>query len=112
MEGQFIYDRVGMKLKKHSLWLILLILLYSAWVVPSARAHALLVRSTPAANAVLEVPPVQVEIFFSEPLEENLSSIKVFDSNNTSVDVGDVRVDPMDPTRMTVSLHTLSDGVF
>jgi copper transport protein len=101
-----------MKLKKHSLWLILLILLYSAWVVPSARAHALLVRSTPAANAVLEVPPVQVEIFFSEPLEENSSSIKVLDSNNTSVDVGDVRVDPTDPTRMTVSLHTLSDGVF
>jgi copper transport protein len=100
------------KFKKHSLWLILLILLYSAWAVPSARAHALLVRSTPAANAVLEVPPVQVEIFFSEPLEEKLSSIKVFDSNNLGVDVGDVRLDPADPTRMTVSLHTLSDGVF
>src|ERR1044072_7842792 len=101
-----------MKLKKHSLWLMLLILSYSAWAVPAARPHALLVRSAPAANAVLEVPPVQVEIFFSEPLEENLSSIKVLDSNNVSVDVGDVRVDPTDPTRMTVSLHTLSDGVF
>lgn len=101
-----------MKFKKHSIWLVLLVLLYSAWVVPSARAHALLLRSNPAANAVLEVPPVQVEIFFSEPLEEKLSSIRVFDSNNVSVDVGDVRVDPADPTRLTVSLHSLNDGVF
>lgn len=101
-----------MKLKKYSLGLVLFVLIYSAWAVPSARAHALLIRSNPAANAVLEVPPVQVEIFFSEPLEENLSSIKVFDSNNAGVDVGDVRVDPADPTRLTVSLHSLNDGVY
>jgi Uncharacterized protein, homolog of Cu resistance protein CopC len=100
------------KLKKYSLGLVLFVLIYSAWAVPSARAHALLIRSNPAANAVLEVPPVQVEIFFSEPLEENLSSIKVFDSNNAGVDVGDVRVDPADPTRLTVSLHSLNDGVY
>jgi copper transport protein len=100
------------KFKKYSLWLFLIILFYSAWAVPSARAHALLVRSNPAANAVLEVPPVQVEIFYSEPLEEKLSSISVFDSNNVSVDVGDVRVDPSDPTRLTVSLHSLNDGVY
>jgi copper transport protein len=100
------------KLKKYSIGLILLVLFYSAWAVPSAHAHALLVRSNPAANAVLEVPPVQVEIFFSEPLEENSSSIKVFDSNQVSVDVGDVRVDPVDPTRLTVSLHSLNEGVY
>jgi len=101
-----------MRFKKHFLWLWLFLLLYSAWAVPPAYAHALLVRSIPAANAVLDVPPVQVEIFFSEPLEENLSSIKVLDSNSLSVDVGDVRVDPSDPTRMTVSLHSIGEGVY
>ena len=101
-----------MKFKNRSLWLVLLVLLYSAWAVIPASAHALLVRSNPAANAVLEQPPVQVEIFFSEPLEAQLSSIKVFDSNNLSVDAGDVRVDPADPTRMTVSLRSLNDGVY
>jgi len=100
------------KFKKKSIGLFLLILFSSAWAIPSARAHALLVRSNPAANAALDVSPVQVEIFFSEPLEEKLSSIKVFDSNNLSVDVGDVRVDPTDPTRLTVSLHSLNDGVY
>ena len=88
-----------MKIKKRSIWLVLIVLLYSAWVVPSVSAHALLVRSNPAANAVLEQAPVQVELFFSEPLEPQLSSISVIDSNNLTVDVGDVRVDPSDPTR-------------
>src|SRR5215207_515938 len=99
-------------MRKRSFRLLILVVLYSAWVGTSVSAHALLVRSTPAANAVLAQPPVQVEIFFSEPLEENSSSIRVFDSNNLSVDAGDVRVDPSDPTRLTVTLHTISDGVY
>lgn len=99
-------------MKKYWHWIFILVVLYSVWAVPSASAHALLVRSTPAANAVLLQPPVQVELFFSEPLEEELSSIRVFDSNNLSVDAGDVRVDPSDPTRLTVTLHALTDGVY
>jgi copper transport protein len=99
-------------MKKYWYWFFILVILYSASVATPAFAHALLVRSTPAANAVLAQPPVQVEIFFSEPLEEGLSSIRVFDSNNLSVDAGDVRVDPSDPTRLTVTLHALTDGVY
>jgi copper transport protein len=98
-------------MRKRFFWLFFIIL-YSAGAVQSASAHALLVRSNPAANAVLLQPPIQVEIFFSEPLEAQLSSIRVFNSNNVSVDAGDVRVDPADPTRMTVSLHSLNDGVY
>ncbi len=99
-------------MKKYWYWVFVFGILYSALAVPSASAHALLVRSTPAANAVLAQAPVQVEIFFSEPLEEQLSSIRVFDSNNLSVDAGDVRVDPSDPTRLTVTLHSLPEGVY
>src|SRR5215207_4414294 len=99
-------------MRKRSFRLLILVVLYSAWVGTSVSAHALLVRSTPAANAVLAQPPVQVEIFFSEPLEENSSSIRVFDSNNLSVDAGDVRVDPSGPTRLTVTLHSIQDGVY
>lgn len=78
----------------------------------SVSAHALLLRSNPAANAVLEQPPIQVELFFTEALEPKLSSVTVIDSNGTVVDVGDSRVDPSDPTRMTVSLRSITDGVY
>jgi len=92
--------------------MILVILLYSAVAVTSVSAHALLLRSNPEANAVLEQSPAQVELFFSEAIEPELSSITVCDSNNLIVDAGDARVDPSDPKRMTVSLRSLPDGVY
>ncbi len=101
-----------MKFKRRNLWLIVIVLLYSALAVTSASAHALLLRSNPQANAILAQPPVQIELFFSESVEATLSTIKVFNTGGTEVDVGDVRVDPSDPTRMTVSLHTIGDGIY
>ncbi len=92
--------------------LLVIIILYSASAVVPAFAHALLLRSTPEANAVLQKSPPQVELFFSEPLEPELSSVSVYDSDLLIVDAGDVRVDSVDQTRMTVSLRSLPDGVY
>ena len=92
--------------------LVLCLVLYGAVVVTPVSAHALLVRSNPGANAVLEQSPAQIELFFSETLEAELSSITVYDSNNLIVDAGDARVDPADEKRMTVSLRSLPDGVY
>jgi copper transport protein len=104
---------VDVKFKRRTLWFVLVIMaIYSAWAVPAVSAHALLVRSNPSSNAVLEKPPVQVELFFSEAVEQQLSTIRVIDSSNTAVDAGDVRVDPANPTRMTVSLRSIPDGVY
>ena len=101
-----------MKIKKRGLWIFIVVLLVSAWTVTSVSAHAVLLRSNPQANTVLDRSPAQVELFFSEPLEPNLSSISVIDSDLIAVDAGDVRVDAADPTRMTVTLHGLPDGVY
>jgi copper transport protein len=98
--------------KKRSFFLFLVVVLYCAWAVSPVSAHAVFVRSNPAPNAVLIKPPPQVEIYFSEALQSGSSSISVYDSAGLVVDVGDVRVDSTDPTRMTVSLHTLPDGVY
>jgi copper transport protein len=77
-----------------------------------ASAHALLVRSIPEANASLPTAPAQVEIYFSESVEPSFSTISVLDSNGSSVDNGDVRLDPADDTHLTVSLRSLPDGVY
>lgn len=100
-----------MKFKRRAIGLMI-VLIYTLGVVSSVSAHAVLLRSNPPANSVLLQAPVQVELFFTEPLEPTLSSIQVFNSNSQPVDAGDVRVDPADPTRMTVTLHALLDGVY
>ncbi len=101
-----------MQIRKQHILLFALVLIYCAWAVTPVHAHALLLRSNPASNAVLAQAPAQVELFFSEVIEANLSTVSVLDSNGKAVDLGDVRVDPSDPTRMTVSLGSLLDGVY
>lgn len=99
-----------MKLRLFVLTLVLFSLL--AIFAAPILAHSELLRSVPEANAVLNRPPAQIELFFSEALESSFSFIKVFDSTGAQVDTGDARTDPTDPTRLRVSLRSLPDGVY
>jgi len=101
-----------MKTKKRTLWLIIAVILYSAWAVVPVSAHAELVRSNPEANAVLDQSPAQVELLFSEPLEAEISTIKVYASSGSTVDAGDAIIDPSDAERMTASLPPLPNGIY
>ena len=94
--------------------LFIALFLVSTLLIPtsSARAHANLVQANPEANAALERPPAQIEILFSEPLEASFSTIEVLDSEGLQVDVGDSKLDAADPTRLTVSLRSIPDGVY
>lgn len=103
---------MAVKFPHRPLWILLILAIPLAWAVSPVSAHALLVRSTPAANAVLERAPVQVELYFSEALEPGLSALRVIDANGRPVDAGDMRLDPAQPVRLTVSLHALPDGVY
>ena len=93
------------------LLLFAILLLCIGTAVP-ASAHALLLSSNPAPNAILSTSPAQVELFFSEPVAQGLSSLIVFDSNGLQADQKDMRVDPANPERMTVSLPALELGVY
>jgi copper transport protein len=75
-------------------------------------AHSELTNSTPQANAHLNRAPAQVELTFSEAIDPNFSRIDVLNSQGVRVDNADNRVDPADPTRLTVSLRSLPDGVY
>ena len=92
--------------------LSLVIFLLLVAIVRPVSAHANLLQSTPEANARLERAPAQIELLFSEPIEPSFSTIEVFDSLGNRVDNQDAQVDPADPTRMTASLRSLSDGVY
>ncbi|HUF38815.1 MAG TPA: copper resistance protein CopC [Anaerolineales bacterium] len=80
--------------------------------VRPARAHADLLSASPAPNASLERSPVRIELFFSEPVDPSFTVIRVLDSTGKLVDNADTTVDPANPARATVTVRSLSDGIY
>lgn len=84
----------------------------AASLIPSASAHALLVRSDPAADAIVQAPPSQVRLWFSEDVNAQASHVVVVDPSNREVDRSDSRVNPGNPREMDVSLPLLAAGTY
>jgi len=83
-------------------------------VTTTVSAHSELVKSEPEAGASLENSPAQVTAWFSEELDSQSSSLRVFDSQNNQVDNGDGSVDlnDLDHLSMVVSLPPLQSGTY
>jgi copper transport protein len=89
---------------------VCLVLLFPATV----SAHAILLRSDPAKDAVLKVPPNEVRMWFSEDLNPAFSTASVIDASNARasninkpgqrVDNRDAHVSPNDTKEMDVTL--------
>ena len=97
-------------------WLLAaLVALFLVLVFPgTSEAHAVLLRSDPAADAILRVAPKQVRMWFSENLSPSLSSAEVLNAaNQQRVDRHDAHITPGDTREMDVSLPpALSPGVY
>ncbi len=81
-------------------------------LIPTASAHALLVRSDPAADQILKAPPGEVRMWFSEDLNPLTSKAVVIDTTNREVDNKDSHVNPNDSREMDVSLPLLPAGTY
>jgi copper resistance protein C len=81
---------------------------------PAAPAwcHAYLVRSAPAARAVLTRTPERVQLWFNERLEPAYSSVSVWNRDAQRVDTGDATVEPSEPTRLSVGVPPLAAGPY
>lgn len=92
----------------------ILALLVAAWASTPHRvsAHAVLVRSDPAANAKLPSSPKVVSIYFSEPLEPKFSNAKVVDPAGVSQNEDASRVDAGDATHLNVDVKPLKPGFY
>ena len=82
------------------------------FTVPFAFAHALLLSSDPAANAILNAPPQRIRLLFSEDLNDLTSRVVVVDTTNHQVDSGDSAVASSDTREMDVSLPLLRTGTY
>lgn len=71
-----------------------------------ASAHAILLRSNPAKDAILNAAPQQVRMWFSEDLNPAFSTAVVVDASNQRVDKQDAHVSAGDPREMDVTLKS------
>jgi hypothetical protein len=79
---------------------------------PAASSHAYLVRSAPAARAVVGRAPERVQLWFNERLEPAYSRLSVWNRDGQRVDAGDVQVAPTEPTRLSVGVPPLPAGAY
>ncbi|MCB0082322.1 MAG: copper resistance protein CopC, partial [Caldilineaceae bacterium] len=77
-----------------------------------AAAHALLVRSLPAANEELTSMPAQIELWFSEPLEATVSRAWVVDAAGNELPGGGSNVDAADAAHLTLQPPDLAPGIY
>jgi copper transport protein len=78
---------------------------------PTASAHAILLESKPANDAVLESSPSSVTLRFNEPVETAFGSIRVYNGSASRVDSGSVSR----PDRKSVAISVgkkLLDGTY
>ena len=79
-----------------------------------AAAHALLIRSVPAVNGTVTVPPRQLLLTFTEPVDPTLSHVQVVDSRGRPVaGVMPSRSVPGNPQQLRVTVdRRLTHGVY
>src|SRR5216683_7237463 len=107
-------SRLQMGSTRRRLLIAALLAVCLALVLPgTSEAHAILLRSDPAQDAVLSTPPSQVRMWFTEALNPAASTAAVVNEANQRVDKRDAFVSPNDATEMDVSLPpNLSPGVY
>lgn len=103
--------------KQNKVFLVLIIIGFSAFLIlpniPNSYAHALIVRSNPAPSQSLPSPPTKVDVYFTDPVDIQYSTIKVLDPNGNEVQNKDLKYLTSDQTALTVSLPPgLPNGVY
>jgi copper transport protein len=78
---------------------------------PRALAHAVLLETTPAGDAVVATSPEEVMLGFSEPVETAFGSIRVLGVNGKPADTGAL-LRPDDSTVGVALLPELADGTY
>jgi copper transport protein len=76
----------------------------------AAWAHAALLRTVPSASGTVDVPPTQVSLTYSEPVEPRFAIVSVTDQEGHQVTTGPPQRSPTDPTTLQVPLRHLPEG--
>lgn len=78
----------------------------------AASAHAVLVYSVPAASSVLPSAPDRLMLDFDEDVEVGLSSLRLFDADQTEVGIGRTELSGGDASVVVADLPRLGNGTY
>lgn len=82
-------------------------------VATAAAAHPKLVKSDPAADAVVAASPKELRLSFNEELVPKFSSADVKDQKGQKIEVGAVTADPADKKQLVLPLtKPLAAGIY
>jgi methionine-rich copper-binding protein CopC/putative copper export protein len=99
-------------MRRRTLIAIVSVVLAAAAVVPTCWAHAVLLASDPARDAVLIASPTEVRLTFSEPPEAAFSTVVVADAAGTRYESGRPSIDVDDSSSLVVPVRRLPRGVY
>jgi methionine-rich copper-binding protein CopC len=78
----------------------------------SAWATTFLDHAEPAVGGMVDVPPKEIKIWFTQELEPALSQIQLFDRHNKPVTQNHATVDPTDSSLLSLSVPALAPGKY
>src|SRR5712691_10259745 len=82
-------------------------------VATAALAHPKLVKSDPAAGAVVSAAPKELRLSFNEELVPKFSGAEVKDQKGQKVEVGTTAADPADKKQLVIPLSKpLAEGIY
>jgi copper transport protein len=88
-----------------------LLAMAAALALPAtAWAHAALLRTEPSASGIVNRPPAQVSLTYSEAVEPRFAIVSVTDAGGTQQASGAPRRSPTDPDTLIVPLRHLGQG--
>jgi len=91
--------------------LIILAAAAASLALPAAAwAHAALLRTTPEASRIVNVPPKQVSLGYSEPVEPRFAIVSVTNAGGERQTAGSPRRSPANADTLVVPLKKLSEG--
>jgi len=88
-----------------------LLVIFLVGAVIQVQAHATYLRSEPADNSVVVVPPSVIKIWYTEPIAANFSTAQLLDLSSKQIPVR-VEYDSGNPTLMIIIPPTLANGVY
>ncbi len=95
-------------------WVVLatIAMIYMLSINGQISAHANLLRSSPSANEILDSPPSEIRLWFTEPLEGQFSHFRLHDIDGEVVSTPSSQIDGSDPTQLLMQPGDLPDGLY